>query len=74
MEEQKAGSYLCVCLVIFIAFAFACSMAICLTGCTYAVTMVHTEGVAEDVVDEEASNTPSLSVPMSLIPKPSIKG
>lgn len=43
----------------------------CLTGCTYAITMVHTEGAASDVVDETATNTPStsLSVPVSVIPK-----
>jgi len=33
-----------------------------LTGCTYAITMVHTEGTATDVVDETATNTPSTSV------------
>ncbi len=39
------------------------------TGCTYAITMVHTEGMASDVVDETASNTPStsLSVPIRAI-------
>lgn len=43
----------------------------CLTGCTYAITMVHTEGQATDVVDETATNTPStsVSVPVSAIPK-----
>ena len=30
-----------------------------LTGCTYSIMMVHTEGQAEDVVDETATNTPS---------------
>lgn len=33
-----------------------------LTGCTYSITMVHTEGDARDVVDETATNTPSTSV------------
>jgi len=33
-----------------------------LTGCTYSITMVHTEGQAADVVDETATNTPSTSV------------
>ncbi len=32
------------------------------TGCTYSITMVHTEGTAADVVDETATNTPSTSV------------
>lgn len=44
---------------------------LCLGGCSYSITMVHTEGTASDVVDETASNTPStsLSVPVSVIPK-----
>lgn len=33
-----------------------------LTSCTYAITMVHTEGTATDVVDETASATPTTSV------------
>lgn len=46
-------------------------MASILTGCTYAITMVHTEGIATDVVDETATNTPSTSVtvPLSALPK-----
>lgn len=42
------------------------------TSCTYSITMVHTEGQASDVVDETATNTPStsVSVPVSIIPKP----
>ena len=35
---------------------------VCLTGCTYSITMVHTQGEAADVVDETATNTPSTSV------------
>jgi hypothetical protein len=43
-----------------------------LSSCTYSITMVHTAGTASDVVDETASATPSTSVtvPVSLIPKP----
>ena len=43
-----------------------------LSGCTYSITMVHTQGEASDVVDETATNSPSthLSVPVSVIPKP----
>jgi len=33
-----------------------------LTGCTYSITMVHTEGQAADVVDETATNTPSTHI------------
>lgn len=45
-------------------------MTIILTGCTYSITMVHTEGQATDVVDETATNTPStsLTVPVSAVP------
>ena len=35
---------------------------LCLTSCTYSITMVHTQGEATDVVDETATNTPSTSV------------
>jgi hypothetical protein len=44
-----------------------------LTSCTYSVTLVHTDGIASDVVDETATNTPSttvsprLSIPSKLI-------
>ena len=34
-----------------------------LSSCTYAITMVHTQGVATDVVDETADNTPELTIP-----------
>ncbi len=47
-------------------------LALCLamTGCTYTITMVHTEGEASDVVDETSTATPStdVSVPVSLTP------
>ncbi len=39
-----------------------------LHSCTHSVTMVHTEGQASDVVDETATNTPSVSVPVSVTP------
>lgn len=47
------------------------SILLLLSGCTYSITMVHTEGEAYDVVDETATNTPSTSVtvPVSAIPK-----
>ncbi len=44
-----------------------------LTGCTYSITLVHTDGTASDVVDETATNTPSttisprLSIPAKVI-------
>ena len=43
-----------------------------LSACTISMTMVHTQGSASDVVDEEQSPVndvkPNLSVPASLIP------
>lgn len=41
-------------------------LGILLTGCSYSITMVHTEGQAEDVVDETATVTPSTSVSVPL--------
>ncbi len=32
-----------------------------LSACTYSINMVHTEGRAEDVVDETQSNRPNIS-------------
>lgn len=40
--------------VVFCLFAIA--------GCTYSITLVHTEGTATDVVDETATNTPRVSL------------
>lgn len=53
--------------------AFMLSL-LCLTGCTYSITMVHTQGEAQDVVDETATNTPStsVSVPVSATSTPSL--
>lgn len=39
-----------------------------LSGCTYSITMVHTEGSATDVVDETQSNTPNVSPNVSVVP------
>lgn len=40
-----------------------------LTGCTYSISMVHTEGSASDVIDETQSAHPStdanLTIPLS---------
>lgn len=42
------------------------------TACTYNVSMAHTSGMAEDVIDDTASNTPNVSptitVPVSALP------
>ena len=43
-----------------------------MTSCTYNVSMAHTSGMAEDVIDDTASNTPNVSpkitVPVSALP------
>lgn len=43
-----------------------------LVGCTISMTMVHTQGTASDVVDEEQAPVnevkPSLTIPASLLP------
>jgi hypothetical protein len=31
------------------------------TACTYNVSMAHTQGTADDVIDDTASNTPNVS-------------
>jgi len=36
-------------------------LSLVMTGCTYNVSMAHTEGSAEDVIDDTASNTPNVS-------------
>lgn len=37
-----------------------------LSGCTYSITMVHTQGVASDVVDEVQSAEPDIKADLSL--------
>jgi hypothetical protein len=32
-----------------------------LTSCTFNVSMAHTSGIADDVIDDTASNTPNVS-------------
>lgn len=49
--------------------ALATSLAMFLTSCTYNISMAHTEGTAQDVIDDTASNqpnvSPNVSVPLS---------
>ena len=47
-------AWLCVLIVLGFAISF-------FTGCTYAVTMVHTEGEASDVIEAEQTATPDIS-------------
>lgn len=42
-----------------------------LAGCTYSITMVHTQGEAQDVVDETATNAPDVS-PNIVLPAPAL--
>jgi hypothetical protein len=37
------------------------SMMCLLSSCTYNVSMAHTSGVADDVIDDNASNTPNIA-------------
>lgn len=62
--------------MIKIAFLFLCAFLLgitigILTSCTYSITMVHTEGVASDVVDETQSAEPDvkgeLNIPAKVI-------
>lgn len=36
-------------------------LATSLTACTYNVSMAHTQGTADDVIDDTASNTPNVA-------------
>jgi len=38
-----------------------CALPMLLTACTYNVSMAHTQGTADDVIDDTASNTPNVS-------------
>lgn len=49
-------------------------MLLCMTSCTYNVSMAHTQGTATDTIDDTASNTPNVSptVTVPLTPGSSI--
>ncbi len=38
------------------------------TGCTYNISMAHTEGQANDVIDDTQSNQPNVSPDVNLTP------
>ena len=69
--EEKRMNLVGLTLIIMIFAIITIGLGFLVTGCTYSITMVHTEGTAADVVDETATNTPSTSVtvPVSVIPK-----
>ncbi len=37
-----------------------------LTSCSYNISMAHTQGTAEDVIDDNASNTPTTDISPNL--------
>ena len=47
---------------------------ICLSSCTYTISMVHTQGEASDVIDETSSASakvdPQVNIPASVLPAP----
>jgi hypothetical protein len=49
-------------------------LCLCCTSCTYNVSMAHTSGTADDVIDDTASNTPNVAptVTVPLTPGSSI--
>lgn len=46
---------------------FLISLMCLLSSCTYNVSMAHTQGTADDVIDDTASNTPNVS-PVVTVP------
>lgn len=51
------------------------SLLFLLSSCTFNVSMAHTEGMAEDVIDDTATNSPNISpkVTVPLTPGSEIK-
>lgn len=47
-------------------FVFISASSICLSSCTFNVSMAHTSGSATDVIDDNASNTPTISPTVSI--------
>lgn len=58
----------------FVLKTLLLSMLSLMTSCTYNVSMAHTSGTADDVIDDTASNTPNVSptVTVPLTPGSSI--
>ena len=46
---------------LFFVFIITLIISLFLTGCTYSINMVHTEGSASDVVDETQTSDPTIS-------------
>ncbi len=66
MELKAIYFTLAFSVMIILAMCYVCS-------CTYSVTLVHTQGMATDVVDETATNsprttaTPKLTIPTAIL-------
>lgn len=43
---------------------------LCLSACTYNVSMAHTQGTATDTIDDTASNNPNVSPTLTVPLKP----
>lgn len=67
-EKDAATNILIACLLGSALIAILGAMCVLCTSCTYSITMIHTEGTATDVVDEEqdasADVKPKLSIPV----------
>ncbi len=59
-----------------VQLTFMLALLASMTSCTYNVSMAHTSGTADDVIDDTASNTPNVSptitVPVSALPGGSV--
>jgi hypothetical protein len=51
---------------VFVMAFLAGMLATSLTGCTYSINMVHTEGSASDVVDETQRANPDIKTNLSI--------
>ena len=67
-ESGVVTEILIACLVGAALVAIAGAMCVLCQSCTYSITMIHTEGTASDVVDEEqdanADIKPDVSLPV----------
>lgn len=63
-DLSKARMILFAMTAIGLLFMVACALS--LTGCTISMQNIHTEGYAEDLVDETQTNTPNVSPDISI--------
>ena len=68
-DQEKLVNALYICLGCIGALAVILFTALIVCSCTYSITMVHTEGAASDVIDEnqraDPTVSPTLTVPVS---------